>query len=227
MVVCYLVDFNEPPCIPSWGVPCATQECRGATIDLGLGSILGSEVNVLVIQDAVHWQMAKRRSGTAQAKVISEISATTRKPWKQKGTGRARHGNLVAPQFRGGAVALGPRARSHEYSINKKVRKRALHMALSLKSGVGCFSLVRGRATSEIKTKLLSDRLRDYVGFSYGVSVLYCMADPHKEVLLSGRNIPNFNITTVAGLNVRDIISADIVLLDEGAMEGVLARVSV
>ena len=86
-----------------------------------------------LLHEVVRWQLAKRRSGTRKTKSISEIKATTRKPHRQKGTGRARQGSLCSPQFRGGAVIFGPVVRSHSFSLNKKIRKKAIAMALSQK----------------------------------------------------------------------------------------------
>src|ERR1700686_3912325 len=90
-----------------------------------------------ILARVVNWQLAKRRSGTHKTKGISDISDTTKKPYKQKGTGRARQGSLRSPQFRGGAVIFGPVVRSHEFGLHKKVRKLVLKTALSAKQAEG------------------------------------------------------------------------------------------
>src|SRR5215469_2284106 len=96
-------------------------------------AIFGVPVRQDLIARAIHWQLAKRRAGTHKTKGISEISGTTKKPYKQKGTGNARQGSLRSPQFRGGAVIFGPVVRSHAHDLNKKVRKLALKTAISAK----------------------------------------------------------------------------------------------
>src|ERR1700759_1558837 len=100
-------------------------------------AIFGLEVRQDLIFRAVNWQLAKRRSGNHKTKGISEIAGTTKKPWAQKGTGRARQGSLRSPQFRKGGVIFGPVVRSHEHSLRKKVRRLALCMALSAKQKDG------------------------------------------------------------------------------------------
>ena len=100
-------------------------------------AIFGLEVRQDLIFRAVNWQLAKRRSGNHKTKGISEISGTTKKPYNQKGTGRARQGSLRSPQFRGGARIFGPVVRSHEHDLTKKVRKLALKNALSAKARAG------------------------------------------------------------------------------------------
>src|ERR1700710_195121 len=100
-------------------------------------AIFGVEVRTDLIHRAVNWQLAKRRSGNHKTKGVSEISGTTKKPYRQKGTGRARQGSLRSPQFRGGARIFGPVVRDHGYSLNKKIRKLGLKTALSVKQAEG------------------------------------------------------------------------------------------
>src|SRR6266567_8895262 len=96
-------------------------------------AVFGVKVRPDILARVVAWQLAKRRAGTHKTKGVSEISGTTKKPWKQKGSGNARAGSLRSPQFRGGATIFGPVVRSHAFGINKKLRKLALRMALSAK----------------------------------------------------------------------------------------------
>src|SRR5476651_876585 len=106
-----------------------------------------------ILARVVHWQLARRRSGNHATKGISQISGTTKKPWKQKGTGRARAGSLRAPQFRGGAVIFGPHPRDHGYKLPKKVRQLALKTALSSKVTSGELLIVENLNTGITKTK--------------------------------------------------------------------------
>src|SRR3990167_8314160 len=114
-----------------------------------------------ILARMVHWQLAKRRSGNHATKGISQISGTTKKPWRQKGTGRARQGSLRSPQFRGGAVIFGPVTRSHSYSLPKKVRQLALKTALSSKAASGALLVVEDLKAGVKKTKDLAKKLEN------------------------------------------------------------------
>lgn len=223
MVRCYLIDFSGEPVIPSLGRCSQEEDARGAFRDLPEG-VVSDEYNHIAVQEVVHWQLAKRRRGTAQTKLISEVSATKRKPWRQKGTGRARHGNLVAPQFRGGAVVFGPRHRDFSYSINKKLRRKALHSAITLKFAAGMFALAKGAPVSEVSTRSLVRKLTSHVGFSEKMSVLYCLGECSAALKLSGRNVPNLNLINVEGLNVLDIMKSDLLVVHESVLDDLLSR---
>src|SRR5271154_4634007 len=122
-------------------------------------TVFGLPARKDILARMVNYQLAKRRAGTHKAKQIGDISGTTKKPWKQKGTGRARQGSLRSPQFRGGAVIFGPVVRSHAFDLQKKVRKLALKTALSAKLSEGRL-IVLDRATIDTpKTKALVARL--------------------------------------------------------------------
>src|ERR1700693_6246412 len=123
-------------------------------IDLS-DAVFGLPVRGDILARVVNWQLAKRRAGTHSTKGVSDISGTTKKPWKQKGTGRARQGSLRSPQFRGGAVIFGPVVRSHEYGLNKKIRKLGLKTALSVKQAEGKLIVVDGLGEAA-KTKALA-----------------------------------------------------------------------
>src|SRR5215510_7722537 len=120
--------------------------------------VFGLPVRRDVLARVVNWQLAKRRAGTHKTKGISEIQGTTRKPYKQKGTGRARQGSLRSPQFRGGAVIFGPVVRSHEFGLQKKVRRLGLKTALSAKQAEGKLVVVDEARLDEAKTKALRAR---------------------------------------------------------------------
>src|SRR6201996_9287722 len=112
-----------------------------------------------IMARVVHWQLAKRRSGNHKAKGMAEVSGTTKKPYKQKGTGNARQGSLRSPQFRTGGVVHGPVVRSHEYSLNKKVRRLGLISALSQKQAEGKL-IVLDVAASGAKTSALAKQIK-------------------------------------------------------------------
>src|SRR5215475_1395729 len=123
-------------------------------IDLA-DEVFGLPVRKDILARAVNWQLNKRRRGTHKTKGISEIQGTTKKPYKQKGTGRARQGSLRSPQFRGGARIFGPVVRSHEFSLQKKVRKLGLKTALSSKQREGRLVVIDVAHADEAKTKAL------------------------------------------------------------------------
>src|SRR5258706_15709655 len=115
--------------------------------------VFGLEARIDILARVVDWQLAKRRSGNHKTKGVSEISGTTKKPYNQKGTGRARQGSLRSPQFRGGARIFGPVVRSHEHDLTKKVRKLALKTALPAKAAAGQPGFIDTRETSTQKKK--------------------------------------------------------------------------
>src|SRR5713101_3804210 len=128
-------------------------------------AVFGLPVRRDILARVVNWQLAKRRAGTHKAKGISDISGTSKRPYKQKGTGRARQGSLRSPQFRGGAVIFGPVVRSHEFSLQKKVRRLALKTALSAKQAEGKLIVIDAAKLDEAKTKALRARF-DALGWS-------------------------------------------------------------
>src|SRR6059058_2810405 len=127
--------------------------------------VLGLPVRPDILARVVNWQLAKRRAGTNKTKGISEISGTTRKPYKQKGTGRARQGSLRSPQFRGGARIFGPVVRSHAFDLQKKVRRLGLKTALSAKQGEGKLVVIDEARLDDAKTKALRARF-DALGWA-------------------------------------------------------------
>src|ERR1700720_1886825 len=125
-------------------------------------AVFGLPVRRDILARVVNWQLSKRRAGTHKTKGISDISGTTKKPYRQKGPGRARQGSLRSPQFRGGAVIFGPVVRSHEFGLQKKVRRLALKTALSAKQAEGKLIVLETAHVDEAKTKLLGARLAKF-----------------------------------------------------------------
>jgi large subunit ribosomal protein L4 len=169
-----------------------------------------------VIHQVVLWQLAKRRAGTHKTKGISEISGTTKKPYSQKGTGRARQGSLRSAQFRGGAVIFGPVVRSHAFDLPKKIRKLGLKAALSAKLRSGSLKVINNLELGQSKTKDLKNKLNE-LGLK---SVLIIEGNQVNESLKRcSRNLFKIDILPQIGANVYDIINHDNLLLTEEAVK--------
>lgn len=169
----------------------------------------------------VNWQLSKRRSGNHKTKGISDIQGTTKKPFAQKGGGRARQGSLRSPQFRGGARIFGPVVRSHEFDLPKKVRKLGLRTALSTKAADGKLIVLDSAELAEGKTKLLVQRLSK-LGLS---SVLFIDGEQvNLSFALAARNIPLVDVLPEMGANVYDILRRDTLVLTKAAVERLEAR---
>lgn len=164
-----------------------------------------------IITRVVLWQLAKRRSGNHKTKEIGDVSGTTRKPYKQKGTGRARQGSLRSPQFRGGAVIFGPVVRDHSFDLPKKVRKMGLRCALSARFQSNNITIVDHLDLDSPKTK-------DVVGM-FSSSVLLVGGEQICDNLKRAvANLHKINVLPRQGLNVYDIIKHDHVILSKEAV---------
>lgn len=183
--------------------------------------IFGLPVRADILQRVVLWQLAKRQAGTHKAKGISEISGTTRKPYKQKGTGHARQGSLRSPQFRGGAVIFGPVVRSHAFALNKKVRSLGLKTALSAKYSEGKLLVLDALRSEGVKTKDLAVKIQG-LGLSAPLFVDVDAVDPN--FLKSLSNIAKADFLPVQGVNVYDILKHKELVLTQGAVEALEAR---
>ena len=174
-----------------------------------------------ILARMVNWQLAKRRAGTHKAKGISDVSGTTKKPYRQKGTGRARQGSLRSPQFRGGGVGFGPVVRSHAHELPKKVRRLALRCALSAKQRDGKLIVVDSVAADSPKTAALAQRL-EKLGFS---SVLI-VAGPEvdENFRRAAANLVGVDVLPQAGANVYDILRRDTLVLSRDAVQHLEAR---
>jgi large subunit ribosomal protein L4 len=174
-----------------------------------------------ILARVVNWQLAKRQRGTHKTKGISEISGTTKKPYRQKGTGHARQGSLRSPQFRGGAVIFGPVVRSHAFDLQKKVRKLGLRMALSAKQAEGKLAVLDEATVKDGKTKGLATKLGK-LGWS---SVLIIDgAEPDEKFARAARNIPGVDVLPQQGANVYDILRRDTLVLTKAAVEKLQER---
>ena len=184
-------------------------------------AIFDAPVRKDIIARVVQWQLAKRRAGTHATKGISDIQGTTKKPWKQKGTGRARQGSLRSPQFRGGAIIFGPVVRSHEYGIQKKVRRLALKAALSAKQAEGKLVVLDSAKMKDAKTKGLAQRF-EKLGWR---SVLIIDGPQVDEGFArAARNLQNVDVLPQQGVNVYDIMRRDTLVLTRDAVQHLEAR---
>src|SRR6516164_7367998 len=172
-----------------------------------------------IMARVVHWQLAKRRAGTHKVKSLKEVSGTTKKPYRQKGTGNARQGSLRAPQFRTGGVVHGPIPRSHEYSLNKKVRRLGLISALSQKQADGKL-VVLDAANGTAKTGELAKKLKA-LGWS---SALIVDGTVDASFLRASRNIPGIDVLPTIGANVYDILNHDVLAITTAGAEGLKQR---
>lgn len=174
-----------------------------------------------VMARVVHWQLARRRAGTHKAKGMSEVSGTTRKPYRQKGTGRARQGSLRAPQFRTGGVVHGPVVRSHAYQLPKKVRRLGLISALSQKQAEGRL-LVLDAAAADGRTKGLGRQLGE-LGWR---SALIIDRAVDQGFLRASRNLSGIDILPVIGANVYDILRHDLLVITVAGIAGLTERLA-
>ena len=169
-------------------------------------ALFGAEVNKAVLHETVVNYLANQRQGTQSTKTRTEVAGGGAKPFRQKGTGRARQGSTRAPQWIKGGVALGPKPRDYSYTINKKVKKLAMVSALSAKAADECVVVIENLTMDEIKTKAIADMLK-----AMGVDgkALIVTSEMEKNVYLSARNIAGVKASYVGMLNVYDVLNHD------------------
>ncbi|MED4073263.1 50S ribosomal protein L4 [Priestia endophytica] len=181
-------------------------------------AVFGIEPNESVLFDAILMQRSATRQGTHKVKNRSEVRGGGRKPWRQKGTGRARQGSIRSPQWRGGGVVFGPTPRSYSYKLPKKVRRLAIKSALSSKVQSNDFVVLEDLALQAPKTK---DMVAVLSNLSVDSKTLIVTADVNENVTLSVRNIPGVNVITASSVNVLDLVSAEKVVFTKGAVQKV------
>lgn len=184
-------------------------------------AVFGAEVRKDILARMVNYQLAKRRAGTHKAKTRSDVSGTTRKPFRQKGTGRARQGSIRAAQFRGGGVIFGPVVRDHGHSLTKKVRKLALKSALSAKQADGKLIILDEVKLADSKTKALVEKLGK-LGLSNALIVGGAQIDGN--FARAAQNIAMIDVLPTQGANVYDILRRDVLVLTREAVETLEAR---
>ena len=174
-------------------------------IELAEG-VFGIEPNVSVMNDMVKAYLANQRQGTQSALTRSEVSGGGRKPWRQKGTGRARQGSTRAPQWTHGGIALGPKPRKYTVNLNKKVKRLAMKSALSSKVAAGEMMVVNKVEFDGIKTKNVVAMLK---GLKAAKKTLIITAESNEQIYKSARNIEGVKVATVNTLCVYDILNCD------------------
>ncbi|RJQ85186.1 MAG: 50S ribosomal protein L4 [Desulfobacteraceae bacterium] len=183
-------------------------------------AIFDVPVKKSVLHQVVVAQMANRRAGTANVKNRHDVAGSTRKLYRQKGTGRARRGDIKSPLMRGGGVVFGPHPRSYEKKVTKKVRRLALKMALSAKLREAELLILNGFELAQIKTK-------DFVAAVAALkapNALIITAEENRNLELSARNVQGVKVMHCDGLNVYDILKYEKLLLLEGAIKGIEGR---
>lgn len=176
--------------------------------------IFGVKVNETLLHDAVTMQLASRRQGTSAAKNRALVRGGGRKPWRQKGTGQARHGSRRSPLWKGGGIIFGPSPRDYNYELPKKARRQALKSALSAKIQAGELKILDVLTLPEIKTKAMVEILENLKVSK----ALIVTAEVEDYVVKSARNIPGVSALSTAGLNVYDILYCDHLVLTKDAV---------
>jgi len=198
-----------------------TSRNKVAQIDVS-DTIFNAPVREHLFYDVVRMQLASRRSGTASTKTRSEVRGGGKKPWKQKGTGRARSGSSRSPLWRGGGTMFGPTPRSYEYAVPKKVRKLALCSALSMKHKENKMLIVDKLELQEIKTAAFVNLLRQL-----GFSNVLIIAQENSNLEKSARNVPHVKVLRPEGLNVYDVLRYEQLIITQPCMEKIQGRLAV
>ncbi len=183
-------------------------------------AIFSIPVKAHVLHDVVRMQLAGRRAGTAKTKGRSEVTGSTSKLFRQKGTGNARAGDIKSPLRRGGGVIFGPAPKSFSYKVPKKVRAKALKMALSSKLERRELFVVDSLSLDSIKTRAFA-RILDDLNLK---KTLIVSDEEDRNLLLSSRNIPHVKVIRSAGLNVYDVLHYDSLVIEKSAIEGIKGR---
>ena len=192
-------------------------------LEIGFDAFEDDAKGLQAVHDAVVAYRASQRSGTACAKTRSEVAGTGKKPWRQKGTGRARVGSKQSPIWRGGGVVFGPRPRSFRKDINKKTRKLALRKALSERFKSGEVVVIDQVQFEKPKTK---DVLQLLDQLKVDGTALIVTGEVNTNAQLSARNIPYVDVTTSATLNTYDTLKYDCIILTKDALSGLESRLS-
>lgn len=187
------------------------------SVDLA-DAVFNIEPNNQAIYDAVLLQQASMRQGTHKTKTRTEVSGGGKKPFRQKGTGRARQGSTRATQWRGGGIAFGPTPRSYGFKLNRKVRRLALRSALSAKVADNKLTVLDSVKFDEIKTKKFVEVMNNFK-FDRKTLFVVDITDEFDNAFLSMRNLPNAMMLTVETLNVYDIVNADQLVITKAAAE--------
>ena len=187
-------------------------------------AVFEAPVKPHLLHAEVRRQLARRRAGTHSSKNRSAVSGGGAKPYRQKGTGRARQGTIRAPQWAGGGVVFGPVPRGHEHKLPKKVRRAALLSGLSTRLQEGAITVVETLELEEFKTRAMAAVL-EKLGLGES-SVLIVIAEPSEKVEISARNLPNVHVIRAEGLNVYDLLRHSKLLLTQAAVQALGRRLA-
>lgn len=182
-------------------------------------AVFGAEVKEHLLYAAVRYQRAAARQGTHKVKERAEVRGGGRKPWRQKGTGRARQGSIRSPQWRGGGVVFGPRVRSHAFKLNKKVRKAALCSALSRRAGEARIVVLDALSFDAPKTKQVAELMK-----RFELTDMLLVTNPDENVSRSARNLQDVTVLPPAGVNVYDVLNRSVVVVTQDAAAALVAR---
>ena len=190
---------------------------QNGTVELN-DAVFGVEPNENVVFDAILRQRASLRQGTHAVKNRSAVSGGGKKPWRQKGTGRARQGSIRSPQFRGGGIVFGPTPRSYKYSLPRKVRQLAIQSALSQKVLDNSFVVVDALNFDAPKTKEFADVMGN---LNVAEKTLVVVTDDDKNAALSARNLANATVVTPAGVNILNVVDNQKIVITKSALSQV------
>ncbi len=185
-------------------------------------AVFNAEIKEHLVRDVVVWQLAKRRQGSAAVKNRAKVKGGGAKPWKQKGTGRARAGTSRSPIWRGGGVIFGPQPRDYGYSLPKQVRRQALISVLTQKFQEGKIFVLQDLALDGVKTKKVAELFT-----AFGVKSAMLVAEDNHELALSARNLNGALAVNQNGVNVYDLLKYDYLILSDESLkkiEGVLQK---
>ncbi len=183
--------------------------------------VFGVDVNEHILHEVVVMQLANKRRGTASTKIRDEVRGGGKKPWKQKGTGRARAGSSRSPIWRGGGVTFGPKPRDYSYKVPKKVRKIALKSALSYKVKNNDIVVLDKFESQFSKTKEVALLLKDLKILN---KALFLIEQENKNLQLAARNLPNARVLNLAGLNVYDLLYSSKLILTQSTISKIEER---
>lgn len=192
------------------------------SIDLD-DSVWGAEPNVAVMHQALVMQLANARQGTSSTKTRAEVRGGGRKPWRQKGTGRARHGSIRSPLWAGGGVTFGPRPRKYTQRMPKKMRQLAVRSALSAKMSDERIIVVEGLDGIEPRTKAMVETVS---AFPEGRSYLVVVPEKYQELERASSNLDNVTLILSGYLNVRDVLKFDQIVVSRSAIELIEAHLA-
>jgi len=186
-------------------------------------AVFGIDVREDILQRVVRWQLAKRQSGNHKTKTLGEISGSTKKPFRQKGTGRARQGSTRAGQMRGGGKAFGPLVRSHSHALPKKLRRLGLKTALSAKVKDGNLIIIDDAQSADGKTKPMAARIKK---LGWKSALIIDGATPDAKFYDATRNLIGIDVMSEQGANVYDILRREKLVLTKLAVEKLEERLS-